>query len=84
MDAGVQLFGMCGLLHTYRRTAGWVWKLLRGNIERCSQAPGSRLPMRSAGGGSACHALPNTAVSNGLPVIGPFQDRGDASRSDAA
>ena len=84
MDAGVQLFGMCGLFHTYRRTVGWAWNLFRGNIQRRNEAPGSRLPMRSAGGGPACHALPDTPVSNGLQTIVPLHVQDDSSRSDAA
>ena len=34
IDAVVQAFGMYGLFHTYRRTLGWAWHLLRGKIQR--------------------------------------------------
>jgi radical SAM superfamily enzyme YgiQ (UPF0313 family) len=63
IDAGVQLFGMYGLMHTYRRTLGWSWRLLRGGIQRYDRAPASRIPMRSPEGSAACHALPGTPTS---------------------
>jgi radical SAM superfamily enzyme YgiQ (UPF0313 family) len=59
-DAGIQMLGMFGLFHTYRRTMGWAWQLFRGKIERASQAPKSILPMRAPDGGPASHALPGT------------------------
>jgi radical SAM superfamily enzyme YgiQ (UPF0313 family) len=68
IDAGAQLFGMCGLFLTYRRTLGWAWHLLRGNIQRCTEAPASRIPMRSPDGGPASHAIPGTPDSD-LRVI---------------
>ena len=60
IDAGIQALGMCGLFHTYRRTIGWAWRLSRGKIEHSTQSPVSRIPMRSARGGPASHALPGT------------------------
>jgi radical SAM superfamily enzyme YgiQ (UPF0313 family) len=60
IDAGVQLFGMYGLMHTYRRTLGWAWQLLRGGIQRYDRVPASRIPMRSPDGSTASHALPGT------------------------
>ena len=62
-DAAVQLFGMWGLAYTVPRTLGWCWQLLRGNIKRHTQAPVSRIPMRSVDGGPASHAIPGTTTS---------------------
>ncbi len=60
-DAGMQLIGMWGLAQTVRRTLGWAFRLMRGNIRRKSEIPASRIPMRSADGGTAAsHALPGT------------------------
>jgi hypothetical protein len=70
IDVGVQALGMYGLFHTYRRTLGWAWHLLRGRIQRCSAAPVSRIPMRNPEGGPASHALPGT----------PLAQRGSGSR----
>jgi hypothetical protein len=63
IDAGVQAFGMYGLFHTYRRTLGWAWHLLRGKIQYCSEAPASKIPLRNPSGGPASHALPSTEVA---------------------
>jgi len=63
IDAGLQLFGMYGLVHTYRRTLGWSWRLLRGRIRRHDSVPASRIPMRSPDGGEAAHALPGTPTA---------------------
>jgi len=60
IDAGVQLFGMYGLMHTYRRTLGWAGQLFRGGIRRYDRVPVSRLRLRSPDGGPASHALPGT------------------------
>jgi radical SAM superfamily enzyme YgiQ (UPF0313 family) len=59
-DAAVQLFGMWGLAHTVRHTLPWTLRLMRGNVERHTGAPTSRIPMRSPDGGPASHALPGT------------------------
>lgn len=66
-DAALQGLAMVGLFHTYRRTLGWVWKLMRGNIQSASAPPASQIPMRSPSGGPASHALPGTL----LPVAPP-------------
>jgi hypothetical protein len=63
IDAGMQLFGMYGLMHTYRRTLGWAVQLVRGGIRRYDRVPVSRLPMYSPDGGPAVHALPGTPGS---------------------
>ena len=68
-DAGIQLLGMFGLFHTYRRTLGWAWHLSRGNIHRSVQPPTSRLPMRSLDGGAASHALPGTPGVEAAPPL---------------
>ena len=70
VDAAVQIYGMCGLFHTYRRTAGWAWRLFWGGIQRHEHAPVSRIPMRDVGGQSALHALPGQPLSQG-PVPMP-------------
>jgi hypothetical protein len=46
-----------------RRTLGWTFRLMRGNIRRRSAAPISPIPMRAADGGPASHALPGTPLS---------------------
>ena len=68
IDAGVQAFGMYGLFHTYRRTMRWAWHLFRGKIERYSETPVSRIPMRDPKGGPASHAIPGTPVSEQVPI----------------
>jgi len=75
-DAGMQVIGMCGLARTIRRTLWWALRLMRGNIKRHSRVPASRIPMRSADGRPASHALPGTPMpqqtanepSGGIPV----------------
>jgi len=62
-DAGLQLLGMWGLAQTIRRTSGWALRLLLGRSRRAARPPVSRIPMRSAAGGPASHALPGTAVA---------------------
>ncbi len=59
-DAGMQMLGMWGLMQTVRRTLGWAIRLMRGNIQRKTTVPASRIPMRSADGAPASHALPGT------------------------
>lgn len=67
IDAGVQLFGIVGLMHTYCRTLRWTWQLVVGRIRRHEHAPISRLPMRDPDGQPAAHALPGTPVSSPDP-----------------
>ncbi len=59
-DALAQLAGMRGLAQTMRRTWGWAIRLMRGNIRRKTTVPTSPIPMRSADGAPASHALPGT------------------------
>ena len=59
-DALMQLAGMRGLAQTIRRTLGWAVRLMHGNIRRKTAVPASRIPMRSADGAPASHALPST------------------------
>ncbi len=63
IDAGIQLLGMVGLFHTYRRTLSWAWRLTGAELQRHTEVPVSSLPMRSSAGGPASHALPGTPVS---------------------
>ena len=67
-DAGVQLFGMWGLVHTVRRTFIWALHLMRGNIVRYSQVPSSKIPMRGVDGAPADHALPGTPTPQNASV----------------
>lgn len=75
LDAGLQVVGMAGLFHSYRRTLGWAMRLFRSKIEFRDRPPISLIPMRSPGGGAASHALPGAAVaahpqsSTLLPII---------------
>ncbi|MFH1419122.1 MAG: radical SAM protein [Planctomycetota bacterium] len=62
-DAGMQVLGMWGLMKTARRTLGWAFRLMRGDIRRKTCIPASRIPMRSAAGAAASHALPGTVQS---------------------
>jgi radical SAM superfamily enzyme YgiQ (UPF0313 family) len=48
-DALMQLVGMYGLSQTIRRTLGWALRLRRGKVQRYSQPPASRLPIRRLG-----------------------------------
>ena len=60
VDAVWQLLDMWGLAHTIRRTLGWAVRLWRGNIQRKTALPASRIPMRGVNGAAADHALPGT------------------------
>jgi len=60
VDPGMQVIGMWGLALTIRRTLGWAFRLMLGKIKRHTRVPASRIPMRSADGGPASHALPGT------------------------
>jgi len=63
-DAGMQLIGMWGLVQTVRRTFGWAFRLMRGNIRRKTAVPASQIPMFSADGAApASHALPGTPLA---------------------
>ena len=59
-DAIVQVFGMWGLTHTAPSSLRWCRHLMRGKIERHTEAPISRIPMRAPDGAPAPHALPGT------------------------
>jgi hypothetical protein len=82
IDAAVQAFGIYGLFHTYRRTLGWAWHLLRGKIQRYSAAPASPIPLRNPRGGPASHALPGPSLPS--PVPSPPQVLRTPSRREAA
>ncbi|MBI2299657.1 MAG: radical SAM protein [Armatimonadetes bacterium] len=75
-DAGFQAFGIWAVAKTLPSTLAWAWHLLRGGIVRSTAAPTSPIPMRSATGGAASHALPGTPlaeapVSVAVPVVEP-------------
>ncbi len=57
IDAGLQLYGMYGLVQTVRRTAGWMFRLMRGRLDRALTPPVSPIPMRRPDGGRAVHDL---------------------------
>jgi radical SAM superfamily enzyme YgiQ (UPF0313 family) len=59
-DAGMQVIGMWGLAQTVRRTLGWAFRLMRGDIRRKTNYPVSRIPMRAVDNGTASHAPPGT------------------------
>jgi len=56
-DVAIQVTGMLGLTKTFRRTLPWALRLLFGRIRRTDQIPTSPIPIRSATGGRASHAL---------------------------
>lgn len=62
VDSGMQVIGMWGLALTVRRTLGWAFRLMRGNVKRHARPPASRIPMRSTDGTQASHALPGTPM----------------------
>ena len=74
-DAAIQAFGIWGLLHTFRRTLGWTYHLMRGKIERHTTAPASHIPMRSPDGTTAQHALPSVTLA-----ITPMEEGRHGSR----
>ena len=78
-DAGMQLIGMLGLVQTVRRTLGWAVRLMRGNIQRKTAVPASPIPIRSADGTPASHALPGTPPAElvQLTVEAPAATRAD-------
>jgi radical SAM superfamily enzyme YgiQ (UPF0313 family) len=80
-DAALQLVGIMGLVQTYRRTLGWAWRLRFGKIRRSEDAPASRVPMRSVGGGSASHSLTGTVSINKphIPLSAPARRRSSHS-----
>ncbi len=67
-DSGMQLLGMWGLAQTIRRTIGWAFRLTFGTITRRTEVPAARIPMRSANGAPASHAIPCTPASHAKPV----------------
>ncbi len=84
IDAGIQALGMSGLFFTYCRTAGWAWRLLRGKIDHAVQSPASRIPMRSAFGGAASHALPGTPLRGESEPVLQLTVLNDSSCADTA
>ncbi len=62
-DAGMQVYGMYGLSHTFQRTFPWALRLMSGRIQRKREVPHSQIPMRNPHGGPADHAVPGTPQS---------------------
>jgi len=55
MPAGLQIFGMLGLVMTIARTSGWALRLMFGRITRQTRPPASRIPMVGVDGAAASH-----------------------------
>jgi radical SAM superfamily enzyme YgiQ (UPF0313 family) len=70
--AGMQVVGMLGALMTIRRTFSWAIRLMFGRIQRLTQSPQSKVPMRSVDGSTAHHA---TFVTVPLNVASKPQGR---------
>jgi hypothetical protein len=62
---------MVGLTQNFRRTFGWMLRLATGRIQRLSQPPGGRIPMRSVDGGVACHASTTTEQAQFVTLTTP-------------
>jgi hypothetical protein len=62
-DAAMQLFGIIALFPTIRRTIGWTFRLMLGDIKRYEKEPASPIPMRGVDGGRASHAPPGTPLA---------------------
>ncbi len=77
-DAVWQALGMWGLLHTARRTFGWLLRLRFGKIKRSVAPPMNSIPMRGVNGGAADHALPGAPQSESPRPIRTVPRRGDA------
>ncbi|MCC0040840.1 MAG: radical SAM protein [Rhodobiaceae bacterium] len=73
IDAGVQVLGMAGLFHTYRRVVPWALRLAGGKIEHHDRAPFSPIPMRGVDGKAAAHALPGTVNPRDFEKAGRSQ-----------
>ncbi len=54
--AAMQVVGMLGLFHTFRRTITWSIRLMMDQIARLRHPPVSAIPMRSVQGDCASHA----------------------------
>ncbi len=59
----MQLVGILGLTHNIYRTLGWAFRLKFGKIERLTEPPSSRIPMRSIESGRASHELSVISVT---------------------
>jgi radical SAM superfamily enzyme YgiQ (UPF0313 family) len=57
--AGMQIVGMMGLAHTFRRTFGWALRLMFRKIDRLSSPRRSTIPMRGVDGSRAMHEIGN-------------------------
>ena len=83
MDAGMQIFGMAGLIPTARRTLGWAFRLLGSKIERHDSPPLNTIPMRNPQGERAAHALPDSLVSIQTSNLDGKQENAESSDENA-
>lgn len=72
----MQIFGMLGLLHTIRRTLGWMARLRFGKIEKLPGPPTCDIPIRGADGNAPGHAP--------TPLPAPLQIVVNARKTPAA
>ncbi len=74
--AGMQVVGMLGLSQSFRRTSGWVFRLMFGKIERLDTPPASAAPTSSCGtrepaAGLVQLAVPTLAKRDAAPELAP-------------
>jgi len=71
--AGMQIVGMMGLAHTFRRTFGWALRLMFQKIHRLNSPRRSTIPMRGVDGSPAMHEIGNpvapTVRGRALPTL---------------
>jgi hypothetical protein len=67
--AHMQIIGMMGLVMTIARTLPWAVRLMFGKIERLSDPPVSRIPMRSIDGATASHDTSVTSIQTPRPLV---------------
>ena len=67
--AGMQIIGMMGLAMTIVRTSGWATRLMFGRIERLTNPPASRIPMRSVDGASASNDARVASIQVRRPLV---------------
>ena len=67
--AYMQIIGMIGLMFTIARTSGWAVRLMFGRIERQSQPPGSKIPMRGLAESAASHDTTVVVVHGPRPLV---------------
>jgi radical SAM superfamily enzyme YgiQ (UPF0313 family) len=73
--AGMQIVGMMGLAHTFRRTFGWALRLMFRKIHRLNSPRRSTIPMRSVDGSLAMHEIGTPAAPTGTRVSPTIRGR---------